>query len=633
MAHRSARTTTVLLTGLLTGLATVLAGLAGSLAAGLAGVSPDAQAAGRRVAYRLQHIHVDVRLGPDGDHACTISADLYTPAGVDRRHRAPAILTTHGFGGSKDDAKQRATARGFVREGYVVLSYSGLGFGGSGCKIHLDDPAWDGKAGRQLVSVLAGRHPYTDDATGRQRRVRTVARERGSDIPHDPKVGMIGGSYGGQVQYAVAMQDRRVDALIPIITWNDLSYSLAPNNTGLARGVTYRTPGVHKRLWTDLFFGLGIVDGIDDAQVDPRRNVGCPNFVDAACTALAELETLGYPTPATLRLARHASVARYARRVHAPTLLVQGQNDTLFNLQEAVATYRALRRSGTPVRMVWQSWGHSGGTPAPGELDLTGGSLRDSYLGRRFLAWMDHYVRGRDRAPVGPRFAYFRDWVDYDTRPRHAGHAVAGAYVTRARFSQKATAALYLSGVEALVARRSAVRRGTASYANASVAPTSYSETSGLEGSVVNRPPADDAGTFAAWTSPPLRRGVAMVGSPRLTVHLDAPVAAAGQRAGAAGRLILFAKVYDVAPDGTVHLQHRLVSPVRVHDVTAPVHVQLPAVVQRFAPGHRIRLVLAASDFAYAGNPLPQPVTVRTGRARPGVLRLPLTGPLRFQRP
>ena len=73
---------------------------------------------------------------------------------------------------------------------------------------------------------------------------------------------MIGGSYGGQIQYAVAMQDKRVDALIPIITWNDLSYSLAPNNTDLARGVTYRTPGVAKKEWVDLFFGVGIADGV-----------------------------------------------------------------------------------------------------------------------------------------------------------------------------------------------------------------------------------------------------------------------------------------------------------------------------------------------------------------------------------
>ena len=66
----------------------------------------------------------------------------------------PAILTTNGFGGSKDD--QAGIGKAFAGRGYVVLSYSGLGFGGSGCKITLDDPDWDGKAGRQLVSYLGG---------------------------------------------------------------------------------------------------------------------------------------------------------------------------------------------------------------------------------------------------------------------------------------------------------------------------------------------------------------------------------------------------------------------------------------------------------------------------------------------
>jgi predicted acyl esterase len=592
----------------------------------LTGTTGAAAAADQTPGYSLRHIHVDVRVGPDGDQPCTISADVYKPDGTDRRHRAPAILTTHGFGGNKADGNQTATAKGFVQEGYVVLSYSGLGFGGSGCKIHLDDPDWDGKAGRQLVSVLAGRKAFTDDATGDQRRIRYVAREgRG-----DPRVGMIGGSYGGQIQYAVAMQDKRVDALIPIITWNDLSYSLAPNNTDRAHGVTYRTPGVHKRLWTDLFFGLGVVDGINDVQVDPSRNVGCPNFDDRACAAVAELETLGYPTPETLELSRHASVASYAEQVTAPTLIVQGQNDTLFNLQEAVATFRALRAQGTPTRMVWQSWGHSGSTPAPGELDLGAESITDSYLGRRFLNWMDHYVRGDQGAPVGPRFEYFRDWVDYDTSKERAGRAVAKAYAQRSRFDQEPTAALYLSGSDDLVTDPAQVEAGSASYGNDSAAPTSYSETSGLEGNQVDNPPSDQQGTYVSYTSPKLAKPVAMVGSPTLTLHLDAPVAAAGQDADAGGKLILFAKIYDVAPDGSVTLQHRLISPVRVRDVTVPVHVQLPGVVQRFDEGHRIRVVVAASDFAYANNPLPQPVTVHTSPEEPGVLRLPLTGPLRF---
>jgi len=201
-----------------------------------------------------------------------------------------------------------------------VLAYTGLGFPNSGCKITLDDPAYDGRAGKQMVSVLAGTKTYLD-ANKRPQRIRYVAQESKGD----PRVGMIGGSYGGQIQYAVAMQDKRVDALIPIITWNDLSYSLAPNNTSLTRGVTYATPGVGKREWVDLFFSVGITDGVQGGSVDPSRNFPpCPNFADEACTAAAQLNTAGYPDDATLALARHASVSTYAGQVKAPTLLVQG---------------------------------------------------------------------------------------------------------------------------------------------------------------------------------------------------------------------------------------------------------------------------------------------------------------------
>ncbi|MGZ4458806.1 MAG: CocE/NonD family hydrolase [Nocardioidaceae bacterium] len=578
--------------------------------------------------YALRHLTVQVKVGPAGDQTCAVSADLYKPDGASRRHPAPAILTTNGFGGSKDDSNQAAIGKGFVQQGYVVLSYSGLGFGGSGCKIHLDDPDWDGRAGRQMDSVLAGTKAFTYDGSGRTARLGYVAQER----PGDPRVGMIGGSYGGQIQYAVAMQDRRIDALVPIITWNDLSYSLAPNNTSATHGVTYATPGVAKKDWIDLFFGDGIADGVQGSQVDPSRNVGCPNFADQACPAAAQLNTAGYPDDAMLQLARHASVVSYLKRITAPTLLVQGQNDTLFNLQESVATYRALHAQGTPSRLVWQSWGHSGSTPAPGELDFGAASLRDSYLGRRFLDWMDHYVRGDRSAPVGPRFSYFRDWVHYDTSPADAGTAIDKAYAERSRFSERRTAALYLTGSDGLTPDAAAVQDGSASYGNTGPAPTSYSETSGVQGTDGFDPPVSDApGTFAAFTSAPLAHGVAMVGSPRLTLHLSAPVAAGSQDAGPGGQLVLFAKVYDVAPDGTPTLQHRLVSPVRVTDVTKPLRVTLPGVVEHFAKGHRIQVVVAASDAAYAGNAAAQPVTVTTSRTAPGVLRMPLTGPLRLR--
>ncbi len=57
-------------------------------------------------------------------------------------------------------------------------------------------------------------------------------------------------------------------------------------------------------------------------------------------------------------------------RIRIPTLLAQGEDDTLFQLHKAVSTYQSLRQQGTPVKMVWQSWGHSQSTPAP-SLDFT----------------------------------------------------------------------------------------------------------------------------------------------------------------------------------------------------------------------------------------------------------------------
>ena len=608
---------------------TALAAAAAPLSAvtGSAGAAPAAApaapaAADRTPGYSRRAITVNVRVGPAGDQRCTVTADVYKPDGVNRRHKAPAILTTNGFGGSKRGAGEVGTALGFVQEGYVVLSYSGLGFGGSGCKIYLDDPDYDGRAGSQMVGVLAGTRTFRTSA-GQKRRLHYVAR----DGRRDPRVGMIGGSYGGQVQFAVAKQDKRVDAIIPQITWHDLPYSLSPNNTSFTRGVRNAEPGVHKKIWTSAFFALGVQQGLENIQSDPERAEGCPNFRDEICPAKAQLDTLGYLDGENRALASHASVGSYVDRIHVPTLLVQGQKDTLFNLQEATATFRALRARGVPTRMIWRTFGHSDATPAAGEYadPRIGRRLRATYLGRRYLAWMNHYVRGQRGIPVGPRFSYFRDWVSYPKAT--AGRSVTRAYARTSSVPRR-NERLFLSGADRLVDVAGAVVGGSATYASTGPAPTSYSETSAVGGQ--DDPVVDGEGTFASWTSPALTAPADLVGSPRLTVRLSSPTASVTQASGTAGRLILFAKLYDVAPDGTQTLKGRLVSPVRVPDVTGPLTVDLPGVVHRFATGHRMRLVIAASDFAYANNNAPQQVTVVTSPAEPGTLKLPIVGRLRF---
>ncbi|MET8471607.1 CocE/NonD family hydrolase [Streptomyces sp. NPDC006422] len=544
------------------------------------------------------------------ERTCTVDADLYRPAGVDPAHPAPAVLTTNGFGGSKADGSTDATARAFAERGYVALAYSGLGFGRSGCLISLDDPRIDGHAASALVDFLAGTRPADDGTT-----IDYVT----TDKKGDPRVGMIGGSYGGAIQLATAAVDHRVDALVPLITWNDLAYSLDPQN---ARGAEAAdVPGAFKWQWTNGFYLIGEGQPLLSPSLDPSRinKLGCLHFVDDACATIRTLNSGRYPAADTRRLldyVRSVSPVSYLKQVKAPTLLVQGQADSLFNLNEAQATYDALTAQGTPAKMIWQSWGHSGGLtdPAAGELNLSEGNLETSYTGRRILSWFDRYLHKKTGTDTGPAFAYYRDWITDPNRTYATAPSVPALSRT-----------LYLSGDGKLVDQPTKVARGSREYRNRLV-PTSHSESS-LAGTIGLPDPApyDTKGTYLDWTTEPLGAATDVVGAPRARLEVISPTAERTQDSGdAADKLVLFAKLYDVAPDGKQTLVHRLVAPVRVPDVTRPFTVSLPGIVHRYEKGHRIRFVIAASDDAYGGNKGIKPVTVTSAPDDTGTLRLPV---------
>ena len=88
--------------------------------------------------------------------------------------------------------------------------------------------------------------------------------------------------------------------------------------------------------------------------------------------------------------------------------------------------------------------------------------------------------------------------------------------------------------------------------------------------------------------------------------------------------------VYDIAPNGSKVLKNRLVAPLRVADTNRLVTLRLPGVVHRFAKGHRIQVAVAASDAAYAGNTVPQRVSVMSGPDSGSTLGLPVVGKLVF---
>jgi ABC-2 type transport system ATP-binding protein len=311
-------------------------------------------------------------------------------------------------------------------------------------------------------------------------------------------------------------------------------------------------------------------------------------------------------------------VASYTSDITVPTFLAQGEADTLFDLQESVATYASLKAQNTPVALQWQSWGHSRSTPVAGELDQR--HPAQSYEGQQVLAWFGYYLKHQGtQPPLG--FSYFRDWA-------YNGSDAAAAYAT-GPLPGGTTQTYDLSGADVggstvggtssgggqLVPAGSALTPGTSAFTTSTFGPD-YSETSAVESMLPQEPPpTDPPGSSIRFLTAPLPQPLDVVGSPRLTVQLDAPSVAVSQKAGPSGQLVIFAKLYDVDPStgNSVELPNRLISPVRVSDVTQPVTIELPGIVHEFKAGHQLAVVLAGGDLAYRGSTTPQPVSLTTG--------------------
>ncbi len=599
---------------------------------GLVGSSP-ATAAVAAVAPRSDHVEpadgrqrwrtvermVPTVTGPDRDIEVVLDTRLYVPRTASRRDPRPAVLMTNGFGLDKDANEIVTTARFLAAHGYVVLTYSASGFGDSGGCVTLQSADYDVPSASQLISTVLGPRP---------------------DVLHDRQgvvLGTIGGSYGGGGQLPLAAADPRVRTALLGRTWNDLFYSLDPNNrvvpgdpTGLTHGLNDQ--GVFKQGWTSLFFALGNSQpaqgngGCPEAKIaagDPTElagAAGCPGYYLALCDLYARLDSTGDADPAGRDLVARASASTFIDDVDVPVLLVQGQSDTLFNLNDATATYRALRRRGVPTSMIWNSGGHGGYLSQPGECEAYDGQARTvrqmdhCYLTLRSLRWLDHWLRGRPGG-AGPGFSYYRDWVSY------GGRGAADEQYGAARTLPRATTRFALSGTDRLVARSARARAGSADFLNpAGGMPAAYSETSNFSGpdsepSSADVPPQEVEGQFAAFTTGRLRRPLVSVGIPAARLRMSHTNGS---------DLVFFAKVYDVAADGSQSLVHRLISPVRVPAgaVDQPVRLRLAGFAHRFDRGHRVRLVLCSTDQTSHNATLADTITVTTG-AGASVLTLP----------
>ena len=557
-----------------------------------------------------------------------MDTDLYVPTGASPRSRRPAILMTNGFGGSKSISEITSMSSFLARSGYVVLAYSAMGFGHSGGCVSLQSADHDIPGASQLITkVLDPRADVLHDANG-------------------AIVGTVGGSYGGGGQLVLAANDKRIHASVPSRTWNSLQYALAPNNyvAGEDRtGFTHQLndQGVFKQQWTSLFFASGNAQPVGGVPPTGRQAGGCPQaklasgdpaqLAGAACAGYrlelcqtyAGIAATGDADAASRRLLARASAASFIDQIHTPVLLTQGLSDTLFNVNDALATYTSLRRRGVPVSMIWNSGGHGGYDSLPGECEVYGGGtgnpvpsdsgagLASCYLTGRTLSFFDHWLRGKP--DPSPGFTYFRDWV-----PSTGASSNRLQYGTAAGYPAMASTTFTLSGSSALV--RSGATFGSATFVNpAGGQPSAYTETSNFSGRGSNPQvplaPTEQPGQSVSFTSPAFAVDTESVGVPSAQLRLSH---VNGQD------LVLFGKVFDVAPDGSTTLIHRLIAPVRVPKLLVaaqlpggatnlPVEFKLLGFAHRFAAGHAVRLTLASTDSTSRNATTADVITVATG--------------------
>ena len=463
---------------------------------------------------------------PESGAPVRLDTTTYLPA----KTPAPAILLAHGFGGTKRDLASQA--RSLAQRGYVVLTYTARGFGRSGGLIHLDAPAYEVADASLLTSYLATLPQVT------------------KDDPGDPRVAVAGSSYGGALALLLGADDHRVDAVAADITWNDLAQALFPNAAG-------GQPGVFKKLWAGELFGSALKE----------TGGACGRFDPALCAAYQRAASAGEPNPAILALLKASSPARVLTQIKAPTLLSQGEQDSLFPLGQADANARGIAAGGTRVKMIWRTGGHDGATSTSDQV----GYLDD---------WFAPVLLHRGRADTS-----------FDV-------AVPGAGISSATGQNVAQSLRVDRGYPGASTQPIAVVGGAQTVnAPAGGNPAAVTSVPGLGDLLGAGAQGISAtpGQVATFTSRPLPSSLLVAGSSTVALRVTAH---------GATDATLFASLHDVAPDGTDTLPEGLVAPIRLTGLTPgvprTVRVALPGVVRDLPAGHRLALEVGTTDLAYA---------------------------------
>ncbi|MET4049314.1 ABC-2 type transport system ATP-binding protein [Rhodococcus sp. UYP5] len=526
---------------------------------------------------------------PGSTETVALDTRLYIP----RTTPAPAVLLAHGFGGDKFSVDGQA--RALADDGFTVLTYSARGFGLSTGSISINDPDREVADGRGLVDWLASRAEVRLDGPG------------------DPRVGVAGGSYGGALALSLAGTDERIDAVASAITWNDLGQALFPNYgvtsvADRARLDASKTPaatvyggqGVLKRGWAGVFFGAGAASRPGGSEAGAAAR--CGRFAPEFCSAYAQSAVTGEPSPELSALLTAHSPAAVASNIKAPTLLVQGMQDTLFGLDQSDTTARQISDAGGDVQVRWFNGGHDdGGTSGVAE-----NTMKD-FLRTQLMSDTTEDVADQPRPFVyslqTPAIEQNRTRGRRMTAPEYPGLSGSDAAGAPSATTE-VPVELRPSGPTSSMSEQSGAPNEQTIIRPPGASPSAISSVPGL-GSVLSTLGATSAGAqlsadlpgqAATFAGDPLTEPLTITGASRIDLRIGA--FAQPQQA------VLFVKLYDVGPDGKRTLPGGAVAPVRLPNTVdsgpVPVSVVLPGVSYVVPEGHHVEVSVSTTDQAYA---------------------------------
>jgi alpha-beta hydrolase superfamily lysophospholipase len=258
-----------------------------------------------------------------------LACSLAEPDGTPPAGGWPAVMLFHGLGGRHQDMEPLATQI-LAPAGYAALACDARGHGASGGVFGLDGPR-DVLDTKELFAWLTVRPEISDT-----------------------QIGALGISLGGGAVWNATVAGVPFKAIVPVITWTNLTTALAPQALSKSGLVQLLASLVPQSRWDPDLLGA-------QSSLVTSTNMGTVTALASTRSPLSQLSS-----------------------VTTPTLMIQGRRDFLFDVDQALAAYKLLKG---PKRLYLGDLGHPPGI-SPATAPDAG-----IYWGEA-VKWFDHYLKG-----------------------------------------------------------------------------------------------------------------------------------------------------------------------------------------------------------------------------------------------